>query len=81
MSTNDTTSHGRPRRETAARGAFYVWIAAYAAVTIAIATIHGFGGTPSRAGEVQARQDAAAHPLDPTPVGSIHPVIRAGTGS
>lgn len=81
MSTKDTTSHERPRREIAARGAFYVWIAAYAAVTIAIATIHGFGGTPSRAGEVQARQETAAEALDPTAVGSIHPVNRAGRGS
>jgi hypothetical protein len=79
MSTNDTSRHERPRRETAARGAFYVWIAVYAAVTIAIATIHGFGGT--RADDVHASQGVGAGALDPTPVGSIHPVARSGRGS
>ncbi|WP_156830941.1 hypothetical protein [Kaistia granuli] len=80
MSMDNGTKRGRPRREHAARGAFYVWIAAYAAVIIAIVTVHGIGGTPPRATDSPVRQDAAIETLDHTPVGAIVPVARAGTG-
>ncbi|MCX5495132.1 hypothetical protein OSH11_10480 [Kaistia dalseonensis] len=42
--TNDTFHRASPRRETAARRLFYVWMAAYAAVIVAIAVVHTFGG-------------------------------------
>jgi hypothetical protein len=80
MSMDNGTKPGRPRREHAARGAFYVWIAAYAAVIIAIVTVHGLGGTPPRVPDSPVRQDAAVETLDRTPVGSIVPAMHAGTG-
>jgi hypothetical protein len=80
MSTHDTDRHKRPRRETAARAAFYVWIAAYAAVTIAIVTAYGLGGTPPRTADIHARQGASSEPLDPTPVGAIHSANRTEKG-
>ncbi len=41
---NDTFHRASPRRETAARRLFFVWMAAYAAVIVAIAAVHSFGG-------------------------------------
>lgn len=81
MSMDDRMRHASPRREKAARGAFFVWIAAYAVVAITLITVHGLGGTPPRAADLHARQTGVGgDQLDPTPVGAIHPVTRAGKG-
>lgn len=44
MNTDDRNHGGSRRRERAARGAFYLWMAAYAAVVIAIVTVHAISG-------------------------------------
>lgn len=80
MSTDKGIKHAGGRRETVARSAFYVWIAAYVVATIAIVTVHGLSGTPPQGVDSHARHDAALERLDPTPVGSIVPVARAGSG-
>jgi hypothetical protein len=45
MHTDDRNRHASPRRETATRGAFYIWSAAYATALIAIVTAYGLGGS------------------------------------
>ncbi len=44
MSTNDRNHGGSRRRERATRGAFYLWMAAYAAVVVAIVAVHAISG-------------------------------------
>lgn len=44
MRNDDTIYRGKGRREAATRRAFYIWMAAYAAVLVAIVAIHSFGG-------------------------------------
>jgi hypothetical protein len=54
-----------PRREAAARRAFYLWMAAYVAVIIAIAALHSFGGpqaTPIDAGGMRTQQAKVTGP-------------------
>jgi hypothetical protein len=81
MSMDDRMRHASPRREKATRGAFFVWIATYAVVAITLITVHGLAGTPPRSAGMQARHGGAEiDQLDPTPVGAIHPVTRAGKG-
>lgn len=42
--TNHIFHRNSPRREAATRRAFFVWMAAYVVVILAIAAIHTFGG-------------------------------------
>lgn len=41
---DEKNDRSNPRRETVARRAFFIWMAAYAAVVVAILTIHSVGG-------------------------------------
>ncbi|BCP54608.1 hypothetical protein K32_32250 [Kaistia sp. 32K] len=58
MSTQKSTRPARPRRETATRGAFYIWMAAYAAALVAIVSVHEFSGRPA---ETPAPEQQATH--------------------
>jgi hypothetical protein len=40
---NDILHRASPRRETATRSAFFIWMAAYAAVLVAIVAVHSLG--------------------------------------
>lgn len=68
MQMDDTKKRGNRRRERATRGAFYLWMAAYAAVVVAIVTIHAVSGT--------AQEPEAGHSQQATRAGvSLGPVI------
>jgi uncharacterized membrane protein YhaH (DUF805 family) len=53
MSMDDTNRSfsGSHRRERATRGAFYLWMAAYAAIVVAIVAVHAIGGASAPDGE------------------------------
>ena len=44
MTSNNPFTGHHTKRETATRRAFYIWMAAYAAVIVAIAAAHTLGG-------------------------------------
>jgi hypothetical protein len=72
MSTDDRNRATTPRREKATRGAFYIWMAAYAAALVAIATVHGLG--PAPAPEMHDQQATRGGTL----IGPLVPILRAG---
>jgi cytochrome bd-type quinol oxidase subunit 2 len=47
MTTNDPLTRNHAKRENATRRAFLIWMAAYAAVVVAIAFAHTLGGLTS----------------------------------
>ncbi|MCX5578071.1 hypothetical protein [Kaistia terrae] len=53
---DDTTKGGSHRRERATRGAFYLWMAAYAAIVVAIVAVHAVGGNSVDPDTAQGRQ-------------------------
>jgi len=60
------------RREKAARGAFYIWMAAYAATLVAIATVYGFSAPPASP-EIHDQQATRGGTL----IGPLVPILRA----
>lgn len=70
MNTDDRNHGGSRRRERAARGAFYLWMAAYAAVVIAIVTVHAISGTSEDTHTQQATRAGVS-------LGPVIPVAQA----
>jgi uncharacterized membrane protein YhaH (DUF805 family) len=60
MSTDEATKGGSRRRERATRGAFYLWMATYAAVVVAIVAVHAVGGNSVDSDSAQSRQATRA---------------------
>lgn len=73
MRKNDTnrSGNGSHRRERATRGAFYLWMAAYAAVVVAIVAVHAIGGATSEPDTEQTRQAAQSG----VSLGPVIPVV------
>lgn len=73
MSTDDTTKGGSRRRERATRGAFYLWMATYAVVVVAIVAVHAVGGNSAGPDTGQGRQATRAGVF----LGPTIPVVQA----
>jgi len=58
MDDKNKSFSGSRRRERATRGAFYLWMAAYAAVVVAIVAVHAIGGAAPAPDTEHTRQAA-----------------------
>ncbi|WP_336800728.1 hypothetical protein [Kaistia sp. MMO-174] len=72
MRTNDENQSRAGRRERATRGAFYLWMAAYAAVVVAIVTVHAMSGNPSKPDDEHLQQAIRAG----VSYGTVIPVVQ-----
>jgi len=72
MRTNDENQSRAGRRERATRGAFYLWMAAYAAVVVAIVAVHALGGSASKPEDEHTQQAIRAG----VSYGTVIPVVQ-----
>jgi hypothetical protein len=74
MKPNHPAHSASPRREAAARRAFFLWMAAYVAVIVAIAALHSFGGTAATPIDVNGMRTQQAKVTGPQSAVIGHPV-------
>ncbi|WEK49981.1 MAG: hypothetical protein P0Y66_20275 [Candidatus Kaistia colombiensis] len=72
MRTNDENQSRAGRRERATRGAFYLWMVAYAAVVVAIVAVHTLGGTAPKPEDGHTQQATRAG----ISYGTVIPVVQ-----